>query len=204
MLHGTRTSLSIGFIAQSIALLVGVTLGGLAGYYKGWLDIAVFRFVETLDLLSDPAADHGRDRAVPFAEQHVLHHGRDRASRAGPAWRGWCGGNFSGSGRSRFRRRRGALGASDFRVIVRHLLPNVLGPILVSSTFGVASAILLESSLSFLGFGIQAPTPSWGDILNDAHRYIDFAWWLAFIPGLGHSGHAHGVQLRRRGPARCG
>jgi peptide/nickel transport system permease protein len=77
-----------------------------------------------------------------------------------------------------------ALGASDFRVIVQHLLPNALGPILVSATFGVASAILIESSLSFLGFGMQAPTPSWGDILSDARRYIDFAWWLAFFPGL--------------------
>ncbi len=77
-----------------------------------------------------------------------------------------------------------ALGASDFRVIVRHLLPNALGPIMVSATFGVASAILLESSLSFLGFGMQAPTPSWGDILSDARRYIDFAWWLAFFPGV--------------------
>ena len=77
-----------------------------------------------------------------------------------------------------------AVGASDFRVIVRHLLPNALGPILVIGTFGVASAILVESSLSFLGFGMQAPTPSWGDILAESRRYIDFAWWLAFFPGL--------------------
>jgi peptide/nickel transport system permease protein len=77
-----------------------------------------------------------------------------------------------------------AVGASDFRVLLRHLLPNALGPILVTATFGVASAILLESSLSFLGFGMQAPTPSWGDILSEARQYIDFAWWLAFFPGL--------------------
>jgi len=77
-----------------------------------------------------------------------------------------------------------AIGASDFRIISRHLLPNSLGPVMVAGTFGVASAILLESSLSFLGFGMQAPTPSWGDILSDARRYIDFAWWLAFFPGL--------------------
>jgi peptide/nickel transport system permease protein len=63
-------------------------------------------------------------------------------------------------------------------------LPNSLGPILVTATFGVASAILIESSLSFLGFGMQAPTPSWGDLLSEARRYIDFAWWLAFFPGL--------------------
>ena len=68
--------------------------------------------------------------------------------------------------------------------MLRHILPNALGPVLVAGTFGVASAILLESSLSFLGFGMQAPTPSWGDILNESRRYIDFAWWLAFFPGL--------------------
>jgi len=77
-----------------------------------------------------------------------------------------------------------AIGAGDLRVIIRHILPNALGPILVVGTFGVASAILLESSLSFLGFGMQAPTPSWGDILNESRLYIDFAWWLAFFPGL--------------------
>ena len=77
-----------------------------------------------------------------------------------------------------------AMGAGDFRIIVRHLLPNSLGPIMVVGTFGVASAILIESSLSFLGFGMQAPTPSWGDVLSDARRYVDFAWWLAFFPGM--------------------
>ena len=77
-----------------------------------------------------------------------------------------------------------ALGASDARVICRHILPNAMGPILVSATFGIASAILVESSLSFLGFGIQPPTPSWGDILSESRRYIDFAWWLATFPGL--------------------
>jgi peptide/nickel transport system permease protein len=77
-----------------------------------------------------------------------------------------------------------ALGATDLRIIVRHLLPNSLGPILVTATFGVASAILIESSLSFLGFGMQAPTPSWGDLLSEARKYIDFAWWLAFFPGM--------------------
>jgi peptide/nickel transport system permease protein len=103
---------------------------------------------------------------------------------------GWTGvarlvrGEFLRLGGQPFPQAAQALGATDLRIIVRHLLPNSLGPILVTATFGVASAILIESSLSFLGFGMQAPTPSWGDLLSEARKYIDFAWWLAFFPGM--------------------
>jgi peptide/nickel transport system permease protein len=77
-----------------------------------------------------------------------------------------------------------ALGAKDGWIILRHMLPNALAPVLVSATFGVASTILIESSLSFLGFGVQPPTPSWGDILSQSRDFIDFAWWLTLIPGF--------------------
>jgi len=183
MLHGARTSLSIGFIAQSIALLVGVTLGGLAGYYRGWLDIGVCRFIEIMDcfpplLLILVAISLFESQNNMFYIMAVI---------GLTSWTGLARlvrGEFLRLGSQPFPQAARALGASDFRVIVRHLLPNALGPILVAATFGVASAILIESSLSFLGFGMQAPTPSWGDILSDARRYIDFAWWLAFFPGL--------------------
>ena len=183
MLHGARTSLSIGFIAQSIALLVGVTLGGLAGYYRGWLDIGVCRFIEIMDcfpplLLILVAISLFDSQNNMFYIMAVI---------GLTSWTGLARlvrGEFLRLSSQPFPQAARALGASDFRVIVRHLLPNALGPILVSATFGVASAILIESSLSFLGFGMQAPTPSWGDILSDARRYIDFAWWLAFFPGL--------------------
>jgi peptide/nickel transport system permease protein len=183
MLHGARTSLSIGFIAQSIALLVGVTLGGLAGYYRGWLDIGVCRFIEIMDcfpplLLILVAISLFESQNNMFYIMAVI---------GLTSWTGLARlvrGEFLRLSSQPFPQAAQALGASDFRVIVRHLLPNALGPILVSATFGVASAILIESSLSFLGFGMQAPTPSWGDILSDARRYIDFAWWLAFFPGL--------------------
>jgi peptide/nickel transport system permease protein len=183
MLHGARTSLSIGFIAQSIALLVGVTLGGLAGYYRGWFDIGVCRFIEVMDcfpplLLILVAISLFESQNNMFYIMAVI---------GLTSWTGLARlvrGEFLRLGSQPFPQAARALGASDFRVIVRHLLPNALGPILVSATFGVASAILIESSLSFLGFGMQAPTPSWGDILSDARRYIDFAWWLAFFPGV--------------------
>jgi peptide/nickel transport system permease protein len=183
MLHGARTSLSIGFIAQSIAVLVGVALGGLAGYYKGWLDIGICRFIEILDcfppllliLVVIGLSDSQNNMICIMAVIGLT------------SWTGLARlvrGEFLRLSAQPFTTAAQAVGARDFRILTRHLLPNALGPILVSATFGVASAILIESSLSFLGFGMQAPTPSWGDILSDARRYIDFAWWLAFFPGL--------------------
>lgn len=183
MLHGARTSLSIGFIAQSIALLVGVSLGGLAGYYRGWFDIAVCRFIEIMDCF--PPLVLILVAISLFESQNNMFY--IMAVIGLTSWTGLARlvrGEFLRLGSQPFPQAARALGASDFRILVHHLLPNALGPILVSATFGVASAILIESSLSFLGFGMQAPTPSWGDILSDARRYIDFAWWLAFFPGL--------------------
>ena len=183
MLHGARTSLSIGFISQSIALTVGITLGGLAGYYRRWVDIAVCRFIEVMEcfptlLLVLVVIGLWESQNNMFIIMLVI------------GLTGWTGcarlvrGEFLRLGGQPFAQAAQALGAGDLRIFVRHLLPNSLGPILVTATFGVASAILIESSLSFLGFGMQAPTPSWGDLLSEARKYIDFAWWLAFFPGL--------------------
>jgi peptide/nickel transport system permease protein len=183
MVNGARTSLSIGFVAVSIALLVGVTVGGLAGYYRGWIDIAICRFIEVLDcfppllliLVVIGVFDSQNNMFVIMAVIGLT------------SWTGLARlvrGEFLRLVAQPFPQAAKALGAGDAHIILRHLLPNALGPILVSATFGVASAILIESSLSFLGFGMQAPTPSWGDILSDARLYIDFAWWLAFFPGL--------------------
>ena len=77
-----------------------------------------------------------------------------------------------------------ALGASHRRIIFLHMLPNAMAPVLVSAVFGIAGAILTESSLSFLGFGVPPPTPSWGDILSQSRDYIEFAWWLTVFPGF--------------------
>lgn len=183
MLHGARTSLSIGFVAQSIVLLIGVTVGGLAGYYRGWIDIAICRFIEILDcfpplllilVVISLVGSHNNMFIIMLVIGLTSWTGLARLVR----------GEFLRLVGQPFPQAARALGAGDAHVIIRHLLPNALGPILVSATFGVASAILIESSLSFLGFGMQAPTPSWGDILSDARQFIDFAWWLAFFPAL--------------------
>jgi peptide/nickel transport system permease protein len=183
MLHGARTSLSIGFVSQSIALFVGVLLGGLAGYYRRWIDIAICRFIEVMEcfpslllILVVISLSNSQNNMLIIMVVIGL--------------TGWTGvarlvrGEFLRLTGQPFTQAAQALGAGDGRIIVHHLLPNSLGPILVSATFGVASAILIESSLSFLGFGMQAPTPSWGDVLAEARKYIDFAWWLAFFPGM--------------------
>ena len=183
ILHGARTSLAIGFVSQAIALGVGVTLGALAGYYRRWTDIVVCRFIEVMEcfpsllliLVIIGLTDAQNNMSVIMAVIGLT---------------GWTGtarlvrGEFLRLGGQSFPQAAQALGAGDLRVILRHLLPNSLGPILVTATFGVASAILIESSLSFLGFGMQAPTPSWGDLISEGRRYIDFAWWLAFFPGV--------------------
>ncbi|MEI9998286.1 MAG: ABC transporter permease [Verrucomicrobiota bacterium] len=182
MLHGARTSLSIGFVAQSIALLVGVSLGGIAGYYRGWLDIGICRFLEIIDcfpplILILVVLSLTNSRNNMFIIMAVI---------GLTSWTGLARlvrGEFLRLSSQPFPQAAKALGAGDVRILTQHLLPNALGPIMVSATFGVASAILIESSLSFLGFGLQAPTSSWGDILSDARLYIDFAWWLAFFPG---------------------
>jgi len=184
LLHGARTSLSIGFIAQSIALTVGVTLGGLAGFYKGWIDIAIARFIEVMDCFPPLLLILVVLSLHPDSQNNMFY---IMAVIGLTTWTGLARlvrGEFLRLGSQPFPLAAKALGAGDLRVIVRHLLPNAVGPIMVSSTFGVASAILVESALSFLGFGMQAPTPSWGDVLSDARRYVDFAWWLAFFPGM--------------------
>jgi peptide/nickel transport system permease protein len=183
LLHGARTSLALGFVAQGIALFVGVSLGALAGFYRRWVDIVICRFIEVMEcfpsllliLVIIGLTDSQNNMIIIMTVIGLT---------------GWTGvarlvrGEFLRLGGQSFPQAARALGAGDARIILHHLLPNSLGPILVTATFGVASTILLESSLSFLGFGMQAPTPSWGDLISEGRKFIDFAWWLAFFPGV--------------------
>jgi peptide/nickel transport system permease protein len=183
MLHGTRISLSIGFVSQGIALSIGVLLGCIAGFYRSWSDILICRVIEIMDcfpslllilVIISVIQSQNNIYCIMVVIGLTSWTGTARLVR----------GEFLRLSSLPFTLAARAVGASDARIIFQHLLPNALAPILVVGTFGIASAILLESSLSFLGFGIQAPTPSWGDVLSEARRYIDFAWWLAFFPGL--------------------
>jgi len=179
LIHGSRISLSIGFVAVGIALVVGVALGALAGYFGSWVDLAVSRLFEVM--LTLPTFFLLIAIAAMFPPSIFL-------TMAIIGLTGWVG--IARFTRGEFLKIRNldyvtaavALGVSTRKIMFRHILPNALAPILVSVVLGVASAILLESSLSFLGIGVPADTVTWGSILNEA-RSATFAWWLAVFPG---------------------
>lgn len=181
MVFGARISLSVGLVAMGICLVIGIFIGACAGYFGGKVDIVVSRLIEivicfpTFFLILAVLAFLG-----PSIYNIMIVMGLT----------GWTGiarlvrGEFLKQRESDYVAAAKVQGARWYRIIFRHIFPNTLAPVLVSATFGVASAILMESSLSFLGFGVQPPTPSWGDILSQSHDFIDIAWWLAFFPGL--------------------
>lgn len=181
IIFGARISLSVGFVAVSIYVAIGIIMGALAGYYGGWVDVAVSRFIEimmcfpTFFLILAILAFVG-----PSIYNIMIVIGIT----------GWTGiarlirGEFLRLKDQEFVLAAKATGASDARIIFRHLLPNSLAPVLVSASFGVASAILAESSLSFLGFGVPPYVASWGGMLSASREYMDVAWWLTLIPGV--------------------
>ncbi len=181
MIYGSRISLSVGFVAVGIYLMIGIFLGACAGYFGGKIDILISRLIEiiicfpTFFLILAVLAFVG-----PSIYNIMIIIGLT----------GWTGiarlvrGEFLKHRQSEYVAAAKVQGATWYRIIFRHILPNALAPVLVSATFGVASAILVESSLSFLGFGVQPPTPSWGDILSQSRDFIDIAWWLTLFPGL--------------------
>ena len=179
LIHGSRVSLSIGFVAVGIALVVGVVLGALAGYFGAWSDLAISRIFEVM--LTLPTFFLLIAIAAMFPPSIFL-------TMAIIGLTGWVG--IARFTRGEFLKIRNldyvtaalALGVPTRKIMFRHILPNALAPILVSVVLGVAGAIILESSLSFLGIGVPAEAVTWGSILNEA-RSATFAWWLALFPG---------------------
>ena len=180
MIHGARISLSIGFVAVGIAAVIGILLGGIAGYYGGTIDFIVSRFFEvmmtfpvfflilTILAFRDPSIYN-----IMIVIGVTSWTGIARLIR----------GQFLQLRKFDYVDAAVALGGNDWRVMMKHMLPNSLAPVLVDISFGIAGAILVESGLSFLGFGVPPPEPSWGDILSQSQRYVDFAWWLVLFPG---------------------
>ncbi len=181
MLYGGRVSLLVGLVAVGISTAIGIVLGALAGYYRGWVDTLIMRLVDIM--LSIPSFFLIL-AVIAFLTPSIINimivigltswMGVTRLVRA----------EFLSLNEREFVLASRTLGAEDFRLIFTHLLPNSLTPIIVSSVLGVASAVLLESGLSFLGLGVQPPQASWGNILTDGKEYIQFAWWLSLFPGL--------------------
>lgn len=181
LIFGSRVSLSVGFVAVSIYVLIGIIIGAVAGYFGGKWDMILSRLIEvvicfpTFFLILTLLAVLGPSIYYIMIVIGVT---------------GWTGiarlvrGEFLKLRDQDFVTACRSQGMGTSRIIFRHVLPNAIAPVLVSSTFGVAAAILVESSLSFLGFGVQPPTPSWGDLLSQSRAFIDIAWWLTIFPGL--------------------
>ena len=206
LIYGTRISLLIGFIAVGIAVLVGTAVGAAAGFYGGWLDAALMRLVDTLlsiptiflllaviamdpaerllQLTGLPVVGGFLKRFLEIVDPHIV------ILMAVIGLMSWMGvarlvrAELLSLKEREFVLAARTLGGSSFRLITKHLLPNAMGPVLVSATLGVGGAILTESVLSYLGLGVQPPTPSWGNILNEGRVALGVAWWLTLSPGV--------------------
>ncbi len=181
ILFGARISLLVGFVSVGIATLIGIVLGALAGYYGSWVDALIMRFVDVM--LCFPTFFLIL-AVIAFLDPSIWN------IMAVIGLTGWMGvarlvrAEFLSLRERDFVLAARALGAFDLRIIFRHVLPNALSPVLVSATLGVAGAILTESALSFLGIGVQPPTPSWGNMLIIGKQTLGSAWWLSAFPGL--------------------
>jgi ABC-type dipeptide/oligopeptide/nickel transport system permease subunit len=194
LVYGARVSLSVGLVSQGIALTLGLVLGLVAGFYGGWVDEVVMRLADvtlafpTLLLLIALVAALQPSLTVVFLTIGVV---------------GWAGmarlvrGQVLVVRELEFVQAERALGARDARIIVRHILPSVVAPVVIAATLGVAGAIMAESSLSFLGLGVQPPTPSWGSMIADGRDLYQLrhAPWTSVFPGLAIGAAVLGFNL---------
>ncbi len=180
LIHGSRVSLSVGFIAAGIALLIGILLGSMAGFYGGKVDLVIMRFVEimmtlpTFFLIITIVAIYGS------SIWYIM---------AAIGFTSWTGdaklirGEVLKVRNMEYITAANSIGLPNKQIILRHVIPNAIAPVLVSGAFAIAGAILTEAALSFLGFGVSSSTVTWGSLLNEA-RGASNAWWLAIFPGL--------------------
>ena len=188
ILFGARISLTIAFSVVIIEVLLGALVGAVAGYYGGWVDGLLMRVTDAflsipllplLLVLSGIVAASSSKAALNFASIVVI-----------IALLSWMNvarlvrGSFLSLREKEFTEAARAIGSGDARIVIRHLLPNAVAPIVVQATLDVGGVILLESALSFLGYGIQPPTASWGSMLANAQENITIAPWAAIYPGL--------------------
>ncbi|MFD1941424.1 ABC transporter permease [Paradevosia shaoguanensis] len=181
LIHGGRISLAVGLAGAIVSTVVGTLVGAMAGFYRGWTDTILMRFTDVI-------------LCIPTLPLVLLLSGLFRPSPpllvAIVGILIWMGtarlvrSQFLALREREFVEAARALGAGGARLMFRHILPNAIGPITVAATLAVGSAIMLESALSFLGFGIQPPVPTWGNLLNSASSWLSVAPWLAIPPGL--------------------
>ena len=181
VIYGARISLLVGFVAAGIAVLIGSVLGLVAGYYGGWVDAILMRIVDIMFCFPTFFLILA---VITFLRPSIWY------IMIIIGLTGWMGvarlvrAETLSIREMDYVTAARCIGCSDRRIIFRHILPNAISPALVAASLGVAGAILTESALSFLGIGVQPPTPSWGNILTSGKDYIEFAWWLSLFPGL--------------------
>jgi ABC-type dipeptide/oligopeptide/nickel transport system permease subunit len=194
LVYGARVSLTVGLISQGIALLLGVTMGLLAGYYGGWVDELIMRLADvtlafpTLLLLIAMVAAFQPSMGVVFATIGVV---------------GWAGmarlvrGQVLVVRQLEYVQAIRALGARDWRIMFHHVLPNVIAPVVIAATLGVAGAIMAEAALSFLGLGVPPPAPSWGSMIADGRDLAQLrrAPWTSVFPGMAIGAAVLGFNL---------
>ena len=194
LVYGARVSLGVGIVSQTIAASLGITLGLLAGYYRGWIDEVVMRLADvtlafpTLLLLIAMSAALQPSMGVVFVTIGVV---------------GWAGmarlvrGQVLVVRDLEYVQASHALGAKDPRIMLLHILPNVVGPVVIAATLGIAGAIMAEAALSFLGLGVQPPTASWGSMIADGRDLDQLrnAPWTSLAPGLAIGAAVLGFNL---------
>jgi peptide/nickel transport system permease protein len=194
LVYGARVSLTVGLISQGIALAIGVTLGLIAGFYGKWVDEIVMRLADvtlafpTLLLLIAMVAALQPSEAVVFATIGIV---------------GWAGmarivrGQVLVVRQLEYIQAIRALGAGDLRIMTQHVLPNVIAPVVIAATLGVAGAIMAEAALSFLGLGVPPPAPSWGSMIADGRdlEQLRRAPWTSVFPGIAIGAAVLGFNL---------
>lgn len=181
MVHGTRTAMLVGFVSMGIASVIGIVVGSLAGYFGSWVDMLLSRLIELVMCVPPLVLILA---LIAILERPTIWH-----LMAVLGFTRWTGiarlmrGEFIRLREADFVMAARALGVPWYRVMYRHVFRNSLAPVLVPITFGIASAILLESGLSFLGFGTPPPNPSWGALLDAGRSNLNM-WWLVLFPGL--------------------
>jgi peptide/nickel transport system permease protein len=181
VLYGSRVSLAVGFVSVGIATLIGILLGAVAGYRGGTVDGVIMRLV---DLMLVFPRFFLLLAVLAFLQPSIW------TIMVVIGLTGWMGvarlvrAEFLTLREREFVIWSESIGASALRIVVRHILPNAIAPVLVAMTLGIPAAILTESGLSFLGLGVQPPYATWGNILNDGKDSIEIAWWMTLYPGL--------------------
>jgi peptide/nickel transport system permease protein len=180
LVHGSRISLRVGLVSVGIAAALGTTLGLVAGYYGRWLDLGIMRFIDLLLAFPNVLLALA---IIAILGPSIFNLMIAVGVSATPAYARLVRGSVLSAKENTYVEAARAVGCNDGLIIWRHILPNVLAPLIVLSTLGMAGAILTGAALSFLGLGVQPPTPEWGIMLSDGRNYLRRAWWITTFPG---------------------